>query len=71
MKENLVVTSRIYKFVKDYIKANGVKQKYVAKEMGYTETKFSQLINGRKPLQIEDLIKICKYFNISANKFIK
>jgi len=70
MSESLIVASRIKTHVKHYMAATGIKQCYLAKEIGYDPKRFSQLINGRVPMGIDDLARICKYFRISADVFI-
>lgn len=70
MSDELLVTSRVKAFVKTYMSQSGLKQGYLAKEIGYDQKRFSQLINGRSPMGIDDLARICRYFNVSADKFI-
>lgn len=70
MSDELLVASRVKAFVKTYMSHSGLKQGYLAKEIGYDQKRFSQLINGRSPMGIDDLARICRYFNVSADKFI-
>lgn len=70
MKRELVVTNRIRDYVKNFLKANGLKQGFLAEEMGYSEKKFSRLINGGTVFTIDDLAIFCTYFEISADTFI-
>ena len=70
MSEALEVASRVKNHVKKYMAETGRKQGYMAKEIGYDPKRFSQLINGRVPMGIDDLAKICRYFHVSANEFI-
>lgn len=69
MKE-LLVAETVNRYVKSYLKENGKKQAFLAREIGYDPKIFSLLINGRKPMRIDDIIKICRFFGEPASTFI-
>lgn len=69
MKE-LIVAEAVNRYIKDYLKATGKKQAFLAREIGYDPKTFSLLINGRKPMKIDDLINICSFFREPASTFI-
>lgn len=39
--------------------------------MGYTAKNFSSLLRGRRPVKISDVVKLCRYFNVGLETFIK
>lgn len=45
------------------IEDKGLKKKSVAVKAGYTKQQFSNLINGRKTIKPEDIIKIAMAFD--------
>lgn len=65
------VHQRVNRYVKEYVKKTGVKQSFIAQKLGYTPKRFSELLNGRALMRIEDLEKICNYFEVPATEFIK
>ncbi len=71
MDEKFRVAALVNSYVKGYLRERGVKQGHLATELGYDAKKFSQLINGRVPMKIEDLSKICNYFKVPASEFIR
>ena len=73
MKEGEVMTvyQRVRSYVKSYAKNNGLKQAFIAQQMGFTEKRFSELLNGNAVMKIEDLERICNYFGVPATTFIK
>lgn len=70
MSNELVVTGRVKQYVKEYLSKTGKKQWKLACELGYEPKKFSQLINGRVPMGIDDLSNICDFFEEPATTFI-
>ena len=70
VSDELLVASRVKAFIKAYMAQSGLKLGHLAQEIGYDQKRFSQLINGRSPMGIDDLARICRYFNVSADKFI-
>lgn len=48
----------------------GKKQYVVAKELGYTPTKLSSLLNGRSPIYDTDIERFCLYLGCTPNDLI-
>ncbi|MBR2952885.1 MAG: helix-turn-helix transcriptional regulator [Clostridia bacterium] len=44
-----------------------IKQKELAELLGIKQSAYSKYEKRRAKLQIEDLIKLCKYFNVSSD----
>lgn len=64
------VRERLEFYIKAYAKENGLKLSYIADQLGYRPKKFSDMLNGRATIRIEDLENICNYFGVSATLFI-
>lgn len=47
------------------------KQREVAEILGITRQQYSLYETGNKPLSIEHLIKLCKFYNVSANYILE
>lgn len=52
---------------KSIIKAKGLKNKAVAERAGYTEQKFSSMLNGRKVIESTDILRIAKALEVTPN----
>ena len=52
---------------RNIIKAKGLKNKVVAERAGYTEQKFSRLLNGQKVIESMDILKIAKALDVTPN----
>lgn len=59
--------SVIAKNIKKIIDKKGFKQNAVAKQAGYTEQTFSNLLNNRKLITDEDIIRISKTLDVTPN----
>lgn len=53
--------------IKNRIKESGIKQKKIAEDAGYTEKKFSDMLNGRKKMDAVDFFRISQALNITPN----
>lgn len=53
--------------VKSYLKDHGVKQSYIAENLGITPTEVSYKLNGKLKLTADDLIKIAMILKTSPN----
>ncbi len=69
MKE-AIVANTLKRYVKEYLVNTGKKQAFLPNELGYPPKTFSMLLNGRKPIRIDDIIIFCRYFKESPNTFI-
>lgn len=49
------------------IESKGLKKKSVAMRAGYTKQQFSNLINGRKTIKPEDIVKIAMALEVTPN----
>ena len=47
-----------------------LKQREVAKIINKSQQGYSHIEDGRAELKIEDLIKLCKFYGVSADYFI-
>lgn len=54
--------------IKKIIKERGLKQNFIANKCGYSEKKFSGIVNGRKLITPIDVEKICNGLNITPNQ---
>ena len=53
--------------IKQVISDKGLKQKFVAEQIGMTPQEFSNILNGRKKLEVQYVAPVCRALNISAN----
>ena len=56
--------------IQKVIKEKGLKQGYVAKELGMTDKTMSEIIHGKRKLSAEELIGICMVLGISTDIFL-
>lgn len=62
---------KVYQRIREYIKNKGLTQTYVAKQMGYTLQTFNAMMNGKRKVYADDIIKLCKITGAEPNDFIK
>lgn len=55
--------------LKKYLQTNGIKQSWLALKLGMTESKVSQILNGKSPLHADIFIEICLLLEIDCNCF--
>jgi len=65
------MTRTINQRIKDYLKTNGYKFGEIAKQLGYNDTAFSNILSGRVRVKAEDIEKLCEILNVSPSEFIK
>lgn len=53
--------------IKNLREDNDLFQKDIAELLGTTQSYYAQYENGKRPLPIEHLIKLCKFYNVSAD----
>lgn len=53
--------------IKTIIKENGLKQRYVAEKAGFTESEFSNMLNGRKMFRTEYVTLVCNALGVQPN----
>jgi len=56
--------------IQKVIKEKGLKQGYVAKELGMTDKTMSEIIHGKRKLSAEELIGISMVLGISTDIFL-
>lgn len=56
--------------LKKELQDKGLKQKFVAENIGVTTTYLSQLLNGSKNLSVEIAIKAARFLNVPLEKIL-
>lgn len=56
--------------VKSIIAGKGIKHKFIAEKMGITDRKLSDILNGRKTIDIELIMLFCNALEISPNEIL-
>lgn len=57
--------------IKEYLKSNGIKQSYVADEVGITDSLMSAICNKDRAIDCLVYYKICKLLNVPYEYFIE
>lgn len=65
--DNLTPADRI----RDYLRKNGIKQKFVAEKIGMNIRTLNSKLNKHVRLTTDDIEKICGVLNCSPNTFLK
>lgn len=58
------------KKLNDYLKGHGISQAFLAEKLGISRTRMSMMLNGKRKMTADDLIKICKILKVSPEAFI-
>ena len=53
------------------IEKRGLKKGFVARKIGVTEARFSDLINGRRRLQVEEALILADLFGLDVDEVIE
>lgn len=53
-----------------YVKQNGIKQKFIADNIGISPSAVSQFLNGDREISAEEYISICNLFRVSCDFFV-
>lgn len=56
--------------LKEELESRGLKQKFVAENIGVTTTYLSQLLNGSRNLSVEIAIKTARFLNVPFEKIL-
>lgn len=56
--------------LKEELESRGLKQKFVAENIGVTTTYLSQLLNGSRNLSVEIAIKTARFLNVPLEKIL-
>lgn len=57
--------------IKNYLTANGIKQTFVAEQVGITRTKMSEICNKGRNIDCVLYYKICKALNVPLETFLE
>lgn len=60
----------VEKRIADYIRENGLKQKFVSDKTGIEPGKLSNILNGNRSLAADECEKICIALNVDPNTFL-
>lgn len=55
--------------IQSYLKEKGLSQKYIAKQLGLTDSKLSAILQGKQQLKAEVYLAICEELDLSVNYF--
>ncbi|MDY3791622.1 MAG: helix-turn-helix domain-containing protein [Oscillospiraceae bacterium] len=55
----------IRKFLVDYIDKKGIKQAFIAKSTGMSTNAVSQVLTGKRKIQADEFLKICRAVDMS------
>jgi transcriptional regulator with XRE-family HTH domain len=56
--------------IRGYLVENGIKQKYVAKMSGISESKLNLALNEKRHLKFEEYEVICWVLNVGVDEFL-
>lgn len=56
--------------IKPAINASGYKCMYVAQQVGMTDQQLSDVMNKRRGLEVNEMMKICEVLDISPNELM-
>ena len=57
--------------LREYVKANGIKQRFIAQATGLKEYHISDIFCGRCKMSADEFVLICIALNKSPNDFVK
>ncbi len=58
------------KKINDYLKEHGISQAFLAEKLGISSTRMSMMLNAKRKMTADDLIKICKILQVSPEMFM-
>ena len=61
------ILSIVAENTRNIIKAKGLKNKAVAEKAGYSEQKFSRMLNGQKVIESSDILRISNALDVTPN----
>jgi len=59
----------IGKLIKQYLKDNGLSQRFIAKKIGMTPKTLNAMLNDKRGISVEEYFKICGALGVDANTF--
>lgn len=60
----------IYSKIKNFIERNGIVQKMISEKTGLSEVAICELLNGKRKIEINEYLAICKALNVHYSFFI-
>lgn len=67
----IITYSNIITNIKKLIKNKGLKQSFVAKQVGFNSQSFSDILNGRKLLRVEHLPELADALGVEIEDFFR
>lgn len=58
------------KKLNEYLKEHGISQSFLAEKLGISRTRMSMMLNEKRKMTADDLIKICKILKVSPEMFM-
>jgi transcriptional regulator with XRE-family HTH domain len=59
------------KLIGEYLKANGIKQTFLAEKTGMTNSAISDICTGKRSVYCVEYFKICKALNLPLEYFMQ
>ena len=56
--------------IKKYLEEHGITQKFLCDKTGITPEKICNIINGKRKITGEELLKVAQALNVNANIFL-
>lgn len=56
--------------IANYLKSKGIKQEYVATKANISAVAMSNLVSGKRNLDVEEYIRICRALDVSCDFFM-
>lgn len=60
----------VYEAMRDYVAVNDLSQKAIALDMGYTQSRLSLLLTGKRRLLLDDYLGFCRAVSVSPTLFL-
>lgn len=60
----------IGKNIREYLKKNGIKQKYLAENLKLSEATIAQILKDNSTLKIDKYVQICNLLKVDFNYFL-
>jgi transcriptional regulator with XRE-family HTH domain len=57
--------------IKEYLDNNGIKQTFLAKETGISDSRISKILNQGVSIDCVDYYRICKALNVPLGSFLE
>ncbi len=55
--------------IREYVKSNGIKQTFLAKQCGWSKQKLGATLNGQRKLSADEMMLICQALNVPYDFF--